>query len=145
VGLTYLLAILVFPEREYGPMPGAEVRDLLIRVTVGYAALATFLVVLAALRLTHRVTGPTQVLESALRAMRSGDYGRRMTLRKRDYLRGLAAEVEALAKHLDAAEHERIATLRVLESCLREKDVDGAREVLARLLGARTPEGVAAP
>ena len=92
--------------------------------------------------LTHRVAGPTRVLEAALRGLRGGDYGRRVALRRRDCLHTLAAEVDTLAKQLDADRRERTATLRVLDSCLREKDVDGAREVLARLLG---PPGDAKP
>jgi signal transduction histidine kinase len=145
VGAIYVGALLILPDQQYQPMPGNEVRDLLIRMNLMYAGLAAFLMVALALVLTHRIAGPMRVLESALQGIRAGDYGRRMVLRKRDYLQTLAAEIEALAKHLQAGDQERAATLRVLESCLRERDVDGAREILTRLLGtAEAPKPVEA-
>lgn len=137
VGAIYVGALLILPEQDYKPVPGREVRDLLIRMNLMYAGLAAFLMVALALVLTHRIAGPMRVLEAALRGIREGDYGRRMTLRKRDYLHTLAAEVQALAKHVEEGERERAATLRVLESCLRENDVDGAREIVTRLLGTQ--------
>jgi hypothetical protein len=74
-----------------------------------------------------------QVLEKALKGMRKGDYSKRMTLRKRDYLKSLSAEMQRLSLHMQ----EKLGDV---DRCLGEKDYEAAREIVARLRGETEPE-----
>ena len=131
VGAIYLAALLLLPE-DPEPVPGPEVRDMLIDMNFMYAATAAIVIVALALALTHRIAGPMRVLENALRAIRRGDFSQRTKLRRKDYLHSLADEVQELSSDLQ----QRHQDLEALEACLAEKDLEGAKEIVTRLKGA---------
>ena len=133
VAANYVVALLVFGVNAYVPQSGAEVRGLMIQMSVVFASLAAIHMVVLAIVLTHRVVGPMQVLEKALKGMRKGDYSKRMTLRKRDYLKSLSAEIQKLSLHMQ----EKLGDV---DRCLGEKDYEAAREIVARLRGESEPE-----
>ncbi len=127
MGLLYVLAVLLIP----GPgaleaLDAAETRSLLLKANLIYFALAASILSVLSLLLTHRIAGPVRVMERAVRGMRSRDYSHRLSLRRHDYLKSLAAEIALLRAEIVA---ER-AAVGDLARCLAENDVDGAREIL---------------
>ena len=103
---TYALSIADPVER----ISGQQMAMLALAVTGGYFAIVITFVVVAAIRITHRVAGPALVIGRALAALREGRYDSRLTLRKGDYLQDVAAEAKRLTEHLqrERDEHERI-------------------------------------
>ena len=130
IAANYVGAILIFGGNDYPPHTGEEVRDLLIQMSLVFTTLAAIHLMGLAFILTHRVAGPTLVLERALKGMREGDYSNRMTLRNRDYLQTLSTEVQKLSLHIQK-------NLGDVDRCLSEQDYDAAREIVARLRGEK--------
>lgn len=155
VGLLYVAGLFVIPgQPALESLSAAETRRLLLSSAAIYFALMTAIVGVVCLLLTHRVAGPAFVVQRALDAMRAGDYAQRVTLRRNDYLKGLAASVLHLAGHLHQKEAERAVIVKDLERCLQEGDLSAARELLTRLrpepservhLPAAAPVSAAAP
>lgn len=58
---------------------------------------------------THRLLGPVYRLKVAMAALREGDLGYRVTLRRNDRLKDLADSFNELAAHLERAQAERVA------------------------------------
>ena len=137
IGALYAVAFVVLPSSEaLVNMDSAQTRDVLIRGTAVYFALATAILFTVTLLLTHRIAGPVFVIERCLRAMVAGDYSVRVSLRKRDQLKSLAGLVEELRlKILD--EHEQRNSLA---ACLNEGDVEGAKELLQAAQSSETVE-----
>jgi hypothetical protein len=69
---------------------------------VGFFAACIAVVLLQSLRLAHRIAGPEWRLRRALRRIRAGDLGFRITLRRGDLLGGLAHECNELLDWLNA-------------------------------------------
>jgi len=138
----YTLATFVLPDDGIKGQTSEEAWAFLIRNNAIYLVLALVLLGTVSLLLTHRVAGPALVIERAIQGMQEGDYERRITLRKRDYLKGLAATVAQLAAHLRSREAGRLEVLREIDRCLEENDLPAARELLHRL---GLPEGSPAP
>ncbi len=126
-------------------MSGEGVRGFLYRVTAAQFLVSAATLGILAVYLTHRFAGPAFAIERVLRALLAGDTGQKLNLRERDYLKALGLVVEQLR----AREEARAKQLADLKSCLAESDVDGAREVVARLgapeaPAAKAPEAAAA-
>lgn len=103
---TYVLSIADPVDR----LSGQEMAMLALAVTGGYFAIVITFLVVAAIRITHRVAGPALVIGRALAALREGRYDSRLTLRKGDYLQEVAAEAKRLTEQLQRQrdDHERI-------------------------------------
>jgi len=126
-------------EAALGAMSGMEVRVLLFKTTAAQFMIGAATLAILAIVLTHRFTGPAFALERALRESLEGKHDRVVRLRDRDYLRGLAKQVEAVRKRVK--DHD--ALLVAIASRLDEGDLDGAREVLAEAGGSKPESGVA--
>jgi methyl-accepting chemotaxis protein len=114
-------------------------REVVLRVNAVYLAVSSGIFSLMAIGLTHRFVGPAFNMRRALKAMIKGDLSKRVHLRKRDYLKDLAAEINTLRDVLE----ERQQVVRDLERCLQENDLEAARELLTRLK-TETPAAEAA-
>jgi hypothetical protein len=101
-------------------------------VVIGVVAIAIYV-----LWIMHRFLGPARVIRHALAGMVEGDFGRRLQLRKGDYLKDLAATAETVAQKMrdDRARSDEL--FAVLESALRRGDVAAAR---AALLASQAPK-----
>ncbi|HEX5138074.1 MAG TPA: hypothetical protein VFY93_13945, partial [Planctomycetota bacterium] len=97
-----------------------------------YLLLAAALLGVVALLITHRIAGPAFVVERALRGMTRGDHSARLELRRRDYLKPLAAAVEELRAELA----RRAAACDELKAALDRGDLDAARAAAARVAPA---------
>ncbi|MGQ0613168.1 MAG: hypothetical protein ACT4PV_05465 [Planctomycetaceae bacterium] len=129
----YTLATFVLPSGGLKGQTSEEAWGFLVRNNLIYLVLSIVLLGTVSLLLTHRVAGPVLVIERAIQGMQQGDYERRLTLRKRDYLKGLAASVAQLAAHMRQQEAQRLEVLREIDGCLEENDLPAARELLHRL------------
>ncbi|MHC4550391.1 MAG: hypothetical protein ACYTEZ_16605 [Planctomycetota bacterium] len=110
-----------------------EIWSFLLQVTAVFTGVSAVVFVLLAIAISHRFVGPALVIRRAVQAMIDGWYDRRVTLRRRDYLRPLAAKVEELSDALRAQEVERKKIVADLHRCLEENDVAAAQELLTRL------------
>ncbi len=133
IAALYTLATFVLPYSGLKGQTSEEVWSFLVRNNAIYLVLALVLLGTVSLLMTHRVAGPVLVIERAIQGMQEGDYERRLTLRKRDYLKGLAASVAQLAAYLRQQEAQRLEVLREIDGCLEENDLPAARELLHRL------------
>jgi hypothetical protein len=104
-------------------------REVVLRVNAVYLAVSSGIFSLMAIGLTHRFVGPAFNMRRVLKAMIKGDYRQKVHLRKRDYLKDLATEINTLRVQLQ----EQQQAVRDLEHCLEEKDYDAARELVNRL------------
>ncbi len=112
----------------------AEATPTLIAALVGCFIVAGLVAAPVVMRLTHRYVGPAYVMRRALRGMRLGDYGCRLTLRRHDFLKGLAREIETHRSDIARRDVERARLLHRLRQMLDAGDVEGARAHLARLV-----------
>ncbi|MGH7162835.1 MAG: hypothetical protein ACREID_05070, partial [Planctomycetota bacterium] len=136
----YAAAVFVLPGTDaVAQLPSDEIRKLLLLTHLVYFAIGTAIVATLAILLTHRIAGPALVIERAIKAMAEGDHGQRLTLRKRDCLKSLAASVLRLSTHIQSKDAERAQIIKDLDRCLQERDVKAARELLARM-GAAGPK-----
>jgi hypothetical protein len=141
IGLGALYAVvaqLLFDVRALMTMEPERARQFMTLVHVAYVSLSGALMALTVLLLTHRFVGPAMVIRRAIEGMRQGDYGRRLTLRRRDYLKPLAQELEALRADVAGREAVRRKLLGALDRCIEARDLASAREFLDELQ-ARTP------
>jgi len=138
VGILYATRTDAFVE-----MDANDVTQLLLKANAIYFVVSAFVLGTLMILLTHRFAGPGFVIERAVRNMLEGKYDSRIKLRKRDYMQSVAAAVEKLRVRLKGQDE----ALRDLRACLEEKDVEGAREILARLSGSeeKQPESEAKP
>jgi len=141
VGLLYALGLLVLPGQDamHELSPG-EARDVFLRANAIYFALGAAILGVVSLLLTHRVAGPAYVMERAVHGMRKGDYSRRLNLRRRDYLKDLAAAIEALRAETVEKQETRKKKLSDLKSCLGEGDTAAATELVKQLLADEEPK-----
>ena len=87
---------------------------------------------------THRYVGPAFVMKRALSAMRTGDYGQRLSLRQTDYHGDLAEAIDALRSEIAARDVDNARTLHRLQRGIDEGDDYAVRDAL-RALGAALP------
>ncbi|MHC4138065.1 MAG: hypothetical protein ACYS0K_24260 [Planctomycetota bacterium] len=110
-----------------------EVWGFLLQITAIFMVVSAVVFVLLSIAISHRFLGPALVIRRAVQAMIDGWYDRRFTLRRRDYLKPLAAKVEELADVLSAREDEQRQIIESLHECLDENELDAARALLERL------------
>ncbi len=134
IGLAYVAVIYLIPgQAPLHPMTAGEMRGLFLRANLIYYALAASCLLVTAIVLSHRIAGPAQVIERALRGMLRGDYEQRLSLRPSDYLQTLASAAAELREHLREEEAEQRLALFELATRLERGDAVGARELLALL------------
>jgi methyl-accepting chemotaxis protein len=100
-------------------------------VVIGVAAISIYV-----LWITHRFVGPARVIRHALAGMAEGDFGRRLKLRKDDFLKDLAAAAATVARTMQSDRSRSAELVTALDHALGAGDVAAAR---AALLAWRTP------
>jgi hypothetical protein len=129
VGVLYMLSLVVFLGRDASvSMNSPQVRQFMVVANGVYFGVAAVLLGTMILMLTHRFAGPTLVLKRAVDGMTQGDFSHRLSLRKHDYLKDLAACIERLRDRMQQDEEVR----REVEAHLAEGDVAAARAALSR-------------
>ncbi len=81
----------------------------------------------------HRVAGPAYRIRTAINDIAKGDTSVEITLRKKDYLKDVAEEVNRLARSLSSSKEELKSILSKLEETLEaydKDDKDAARRAL---------------
>lgn len=126
---------------DLGPDSDALRRTGLV-VTGAYFLLVFAVTMVCGVIATQRIAGPARVIEQAVRGMREGDWDRRLTLRRRDHLKSLAAELAALRDELRAQASERHRRDRLLIQALGEGRYDDALALCAE--GPRAPDRASA-
>lgn len=131
IALMSAVAVLVFLGREGDTlMMVSEIRSNLLLVIGVYFVLAVMVVTIVTLVETHRFAGPIYVISQAIEGMRTGNYDHRLTLRKRDFLKGLAAQLDGLREIWAARERSWEEARLFLADALARGDVEGARRML---------------
>ena len=134
VGIAYVAAVYWLPgETALNAMTVEETRRLSLQASVVYFGIAVVGLGAFAVYLTHRIVGPAQVIERAVRALVRGDYEQRVELRPGDHLTTLAAAVAELREHLLEQEESRRRLVEQLASRLAQHDAQAARELLSKL------------
>ncbi len=136
-GAAIVSALLLFGLSRGNVLGGqalVEAFPVLLAAQIGAFVLAAIATVVVVMRLTHRYVGPAHVMERALKGMRLGDYGCRLTLRHNDFLRPLAQEINTHRSQLARRDIERERMLTSLDQLLERGDVDGARALVAELV-----------
>lgn len=100
-------------------------------IVIGVAAISIYV-----LWITHRFVGPARVIRHALAGMTEGDFGRRLKLRKDDFLKDLAATAATVAQTMKSDRARSAELVTALEAALGRGDVEAAR---AALLAWKTP------
>lgn len=80
--------------------------------------------------LTHRFAGPARVIRTALEGMAEGDFGRRLTLRKRDFLKDVAAAAAEVARTMRADRTAASELVAAVNAALERGDSEAARAAL---------------
>ena len=136
VAVAYAIAAYVlFDPASLQVLTAEETRSLFMRANLLYGGYALVFVVVAAVLLLHRISGPVLVIERAVRGMRDGEFEHRLSLRPRDSLKSLASAVAELRTHLCEREERRDALWKELAGHLAADDVAAARELLRRESG----------
>jgi hypothetical protein len=112
----------------------ADAAPTLIAALLGCFIVTGLIAAPVVMRLTHRYVGPAHVMRRALHGMRLGDYGCRLQLRRGDFLKALAHEIEQHRSDLARRDVERTRLLTQLLQQLEAGDGEGARRRLAQLL-----------
>lgn len=126
IAILYTIGLAILPGADVEELNAAEMRAFMTKTTAIYFVLATAILATLTIIVLQRVAGPVLVIHRAVKAMRRGDYGARLQLRRRDHLKDLAEEVAGLRD-------EMMARVRDLHSCLDEGDIEGARELFVQL------------
>ena len=138
VAVIYASGLYLFlGEDAVSTMGMSAVRQFLLLANGVYYLLAAGVLAVLSLLLTHRFTGPAYVFMQAVRGMLEGDYGRRLTLRTRDYMKPLAASLSGLRDKW--IEHEEVQRRRLedLRAHLDVGAVEEASRVVAEMLKDR--------
>ena len=126
MGVIHALALSLIPASTVYDMSGPEVLQVLMMATAAYFILTTAILWLLAIVSTNRIAGPVYVIREALIAMHKGDYSKRVSLRRRDHLKEVAATVADMQNQLRGRDEK----LRELRSCLLEGDQNTALGLL---------------
>jgi len=138
VAVLYIVGLYLLSN---GGGPEGLTAGEVLRANLIYFVLAAAIMGVVAVLLMHRIAGPAFVVERAVRAMVRGDHTARLDLRKRDYLKPLAAAVEELRAELD----RRARACEALTQALDRGDLEAARLFAGHMKPApeREPEPVA--
>ncbi len=117
-----------------GRMLVADATVPFIATLIGCFVVAGLIAAPVMMRLTHRYVGPAYVMRRALRGMRLGDYGCRLTLRDGDFLKSLAQEIENHRRDIARRDVDRARLLHRLRQMLDAGEVEAARLHLDRLV-----------
>ena len=140
VGLAYIAAIYVLPgELALKTMTAEETRRLFLRAHLIYFGLAVAAILSVAIYLSHRVVGPVQVVERAVRGMAGGDRSPRLSLRPGDYLGSLASATVDLRDQLRELEEQRWQLVEEAITRLDAHDLAEVRKLLVQLGGSEAP------
>lgn len=112
-------------------------RRFLLLANASYFVLAAGILTLLTVLLTHRFAGPAYVMKEAIDGMLEGDYGRRLGLRKKDYLKDLAASLDQIRRTWVRHEAHSRQLLADLDRALETGDVAAARSLVEQLQDAR--------
>jgi hypothetical protein len=140
------VAVLLFMSRDDAAMMNSdELRRFLLVANGFYFVLQASILVVASLVLTHRIAGPAFVLKNALDGMLEGDNGRRLLVRDYDYLKDVSDRIAAVRGRMQAQRAELDSTLKDLQACLAQGEVEEAQRIVAqlRLTGEATPRAEA--
>lgn len=133
-GVALLCAAALYVFLGGTAVPGLDpLRQFLLIANATYFVLAAGILTLLTILITHRFAGPAYVIRLAIAGMLEGDYGRRLRLRKKDYLKPLAADFDTLRHHWVRHEEETRRLLGDLDAALDDEDLESAK-VLARRL-----------
>jgi len=135
MGLLYAIALRILPSDQLEAMNGQELQAFLTKTSAIYFGLATAMLGTLAIIMTHRIAGPVFVIHRAISGMREGDFSPRLSLRRKDHLKELAAEVSALRDEMKARDQK----VHDLRACLDEGDLEGSREIFASM-GVQTQD-----
>lgn len=113
--------------------PVGEMRLVLLLIHTGYGLIGGGIFFLAVLLLTHRFVGPAYVMEQAVRKLRTQDFTARLSLRKRDYHKGLAEQLRLLRDELAEQQDARTLAHERLEALLEAGQVREALTVVRDL------------
>lgn len=136
IAVLYFIGVFLLPgENSLAAQDAEQVRVTLLRANLIYFTLGCVILAVVTLLLTHRVAGAAFSLKRSVRAMQTGDYGRPIRLRRHDYLKALAAELDQLRCNLLEEQRERGQLLEELGRFVREESLADARELMERLKG----------
>ncbi len=140
-GLSTVAVLLFMGGDDAAMMNSDELRRFLLVANGFYFVLQASILVVASLVLTHRIAGPAFVLKNALDGMLEGDNGRRLLVRDYDYLKDVSDRVAAVRGRMQAQRAELDSTLKDLQACLAQGEVEEAQRIVAqlRLTGEVTP------
>jgi prepilin-type N-terminal cleavage/methylation domain-containing protein len=124
-------------------MTGEETRELFRRANATYFAIAAVLIGAVAILISHRIAGPAQIIERALRGLLRGESDQRISLRPEDSLQSLAAAANELGNKVQEQEAHRAKLIQEIDSRLETNDIDAARELLTQLGPADAAENPA--
>lgn len=140
-----LLGLWITFAGDAGDSMSPALREALVRSVLGFFLVSSVMTVLLGVILTHRFVGPAYVMRQAVEGMLVGDYSRRLTLRKGDFLQDLAAKLASLRDHFGAREREVATAVAEAERCLASHDLAGVHAALGRLGDPARPSGETAP
>jgi len=136
IGVLYIVGVHILPEAvSMEKLSGAQTRAFFSRAALVYFSLATAILATLCLIMTQRVAGPALVIRRTIEAIRQGEFGTRLSLRRADHLQELAMSVRNLRNSLEEREHHRIALVEDLKRCLEEGDLKASYELAAQLGG----------
>jgi hypothetical protein len=136
-GVALLCAAALYVFLGGKAVPGLDpLRRFLLVANATYFILAAGILTLLTILLTHRFAGPAYVMKEVIEGMLEGDYGRRLSLRKKDYLKDLAVPLDQLRHTWVRHEENSRQTLENLEGALASGDVEAAQALVKELQDA---------
>ena len=133
-GVALLCAAALYVFLGGQAVPGLDpLRRFLLVANATYFILAAGILTLLTILLTHRFAGPAFVMKGAIDGMLEGDFGKRLSLRKKDYLKELAASIDLLRHTWVRHEQASRLTLERLEKALASGDVEAAKGLVKDL------------
>jgi len=94
--------------------------DANLKLLINILIITPFFILLGIL-LSHKIAGPIYRISKYIDSLRSGDYSRGLTLRKRDELKGLAKKVSLLRDRLVENRDERIVIADDIAASLQKQ------------------------
>ena len=116
-----------------GVLTAQDVQDFALKVNAVYALFCLMSLGWVAVVMTHRIAGPARVLTTAVEAFARGDYKQRLTLRKGDYLKPLAAALRRHAESLEDSRERITATTTAMREAIQDGQSEQALEMLTLL------------
>lgn len=136
-GVALLCAAALYVFLGGKAIPGLDpLRRFLLVANATYFILAAGILTLLTILLTHRFAGPAYVMREAIDGMLEGDYGKRLSLRKKDYLKDLAVPLDQLRHTWVRHEENSRQTLENLEDALASGDTEAAQALVKELQDA---------